>query len=210
LTMFGANVSEFLAEDTPITIIPKFRHDVLHFISGDFGPFTPQSPVEVPLWLAVTLKKRQKCQIKPPEWMDAEHLVNKLEREKTNDEFQDLPYHFMEIVSILFNSAVDDIEDADRIRTLLEDIQNVRQTKIRKGMQSVADDVRDGGTITSVKLNNIGSIEINSVRPFLVEALDKFFVYSNAGASNADATGAAGNSGGAEGEGETRRLRRFT
>jgi GINS complex subunit 2 len=130
------------AEDSKITIIPKFKYDTLKFISvskiylhrisrfplsllqqGDFGPFRPQTPVDVPLWLAVTLKKRQKCQIQQPEWMDlgnlcgsktvtlflttcalVEYLGAKLENEKSNDEFEDLPFHFLEIVSVLFNS----------------------------------------------------------------------------------------------------------
>lgn len=36
---------------------------------GDFGPFFPQIPAKVPLWLAVALKKRGKCAIRRPEWM---------------------------------------------------------------------------------------------------------------------------------------------
>lgn len=34
------------------------------------GPFNPGLPVEVPLWLAINLKQRQKCRVIPPEWMD--------------------------------------------------------------------------------------------------------------------------------------------
>lgn len=37
---------------------------------GDLGPFNPGLPVEVPLWLAINLKQRQKCRLIPPEWMD--------------------------------------------------------------------------------------------------------------------------------------------
>lgn len=37
---------------------------------GDLGPFNPGLPVEVPLWLAINLKQRQKCRLLPPEWMD--------------------------------------------------------------------------------------------------------------------------------------------
>jgi GINS complex subunit 2 len=36
---------------------------------GDFGPFFPQIPTKVPLWLAVALKKRSKCTIRTPDWM---------------------------------------------------------------------------------------------------------------------------------------------
>lgn len=37
---------------------------------GTFGPFEPQIPVEVPLWLAISLKKQHKCQVKAPDWLD--------------------------------------------------------------------------------------------------------------------------------------------
>ena len=40
------------------------------FLQGDLGPFNPGLPVQVPLWLAVNLKQRQKCRLLPPEWMD--------------------------------------------------------------------------------------------------------------------------------------------
>lgn len=42
--------------------------DLLHG-QGDFGPFRPQIATQVPLWLAVALKKRGKCTIRAPEWM---------------------------------------------------------------------------------------------------------------------------------------------
>ncbi len=51
---------EFIAEDQLIEIVPKFKHGPLHLIQGDFGPFVPQARAKVPLWLAITLKKRQK------------------------------------------------------------------------------------------------------------------------------------------------------
>jgi len=36
---------------------------------GSYGPFRPQRPATVPLWLAVTLKKRAKCKIQPPDFL---------------------------------------------------------------------------------------------------------------------------------------------
>jgi len=41
---------------------------------GDFGPFTPQIVTQVPLWLAIALKKRGKCSIRPPQWMSVGEL----------------------------------------------------------------------------------------------------------------------------------------
>ncbi|PSS32581.1 DNA replication complex GINS protein, partial [Actinidia chinensis var. chinensis] len=66
---FSAAELEFLAEDQMIEIVPNMRMESLNLISGDFGPFHPQISTQVPLWLAVALKKRGKCTIRPPEWM---------------------------------------------------------------------------------------------------------------------------------------------
>ena len=49
---------EFLCEDEIVEIIPNFRGDRLSLISGNFGPFKPAKPVNVPLWLAIYLKQR--------------------------------------------------------------------------------------------------------------------------------------------------------
>lgn len=49
---------------------------------GDLGPFNPGLPVEVPVWLAINLKQRQKCRLVPPAWMD----VGKLQREQGKHE----------------------------------------------------------------------------------------------------------------------------
>jgi len=38
-------------------------------LQGDYGPFRPQIPVTVPLWLGIAMKKRSKCRIQPPSWM---------------------------------------------------------------------------------------------------------------------------------------------
>lgn len=67
-----ADKNEFLAQDELITIIPNFkRENPLHLLSGDFGPFEPLTPISVPLWLALTLKKRKNCKIQIPVWMYA-------------------------------------------------------------------------------------------------------------------------------------------
>ena len=47
---------EFFCEDEIIEIIPNFRGDRLNLISGNFGPFKPAKPVNIPLWLAIYLK----------------------------------------------------------------------------------------------------------------------------------------------------------
>lgn len=39
-----------------------------------YGPFKPQQMVEVPVWLALQLHKRNKARILLPEWLSSKHL----------------------------------------------------------------------------------------------------------------------------------------
>jgi GINS complex subunit 2 len=41
---------------------------------GNYGPFRPNMPVEVPIWLALQLHKRSKCRILPPAFLDPARL----------------------------------------------------------------------------------------------------------------------------------------
>ena len=60
---------EFFAENELIEIIPGFKGGKLNFICGSFGPFKPAKPIEVPLWLAIYLKQRKKCDVQIPNWL---------------------------------------------------------------------------------------------------------------------------------------------
>jgi GINS complex subunit 2 len=95
------------------------------------------------------------------------------QREETA--FHSLPYHFIEHASILFETAAEDIPEADRVRTVLEDIQNIRMAKIRRGIQNLAKQVNEEARITSVNLTNIAAMEIFQIRPFLTGTLNSFY-----------------------------------
>lgn len=73
---------EFLGEKTMIGIMPNFGFDPIHLINGTIGPFRAGHPVHVPVWLAVHLRKQQKCRIVPPIWMDVDLLEEIKEEEK--------------------------------------------------------------------------------------------------------------------------------
>lgn len=73
---------EFLGEKVYVSIIPTFNNDGIHLISGDLGPFRASLPVNVPLWVAVSLKRQKKCKIQPPDWMDMQKLEYIKEQEK--------------------------------------------------------------------------------------------------------------------------------
>ncbi|KAI4383998.1 hypothetical protein MLD38_009773 [Melastoma candidum] len=96
-----------IAEDELVDIVPNMRMEPLHMICGDFGPFLPQMAARVPFWLAVALKKRGKCTVRPPEWMSVENSTWVLEADRDSEkEFQTLPFHYIEISRLLFTSQI--------------------------------------------------------------------------------------------------------
>jgi GINS complex subunit 2 len=177
LNISAAHV-EFLAEDEKVTIIPNFRMDSLQFVCGVYGPFIPAIPTEVPLWLAVTLKKLQKCKINPPEWLSIDYLKRVLEGEKQkSQQFETLPFHYIEIASVLLDVASDDMkrEDVNVIRALVEDIWTTRATKIRNGLLEVI----HAESTKAILLNDIAAMEFQVLRPLLCEPLNKLYEMQN-------------------------------
>ena len=137
------------------------------------------------------LKRKLKCQIKTPQWMDPDRLASVLEEEKRENSFSsDIPEHYTEISSMLLEVASgDDIsnEDAQRMRLLLEDIRNTRQAKIRQGIKQVMNSAKDGVPPNVIKITNVGSMEIEAMREVLlkgVEEVHKFKIQRGSTASS--------------------------
>ncbi|KAH9710424.1 DNA replication complex GINS protein PSF2 [Citrus sinensis] len=165
VSLFSPPEVEFMAEDELVEIVPNMRMDPLNFICGDFGPFYPQIPVKVPLWLAAALKKRGKCTIRPPQWMSIG------EREDRGT-FQAVPFHYIEISRLLFDHARDDIPDIYMVRSLIEDIRDVRLHKIETNLEKFS-------ATSAVKIAHLSAMEVNVVRPFVVRALQAFYKHDN-------------------------------
>ena len=79
--------NEFFAENELIEVLPLFKGDEFKFVSGTFGPFRANIPILVPLWLAVYLKQRNKCDIQVPNWLDVEFLQKVTTEEKSSSDF---------------------------------------------------------------------------------------------------------------------------
>ncbi|KAL9418425.1 hypothetical protein AB3S75_036396 [Citrus x aurantiifolia] len=173
VSLFSPPEVEFMAEDELVEIVPNMRMDPLNFICGDFGPFYPQIPVKVPLWLAAALKKRGKCTIRPPQWMSIENLTKVLEGEREDrGTFQAVPFHYIEISRLLFDHARDDIPDIYMVRSLIEDIRDVRLHKIETNLEKFS-------ATSAVKIAHLSAMEVNVVRPFVVRALQAFYKHDN-------------------------------
>jgi hypothetical protein len=95
-------------------------------------------------------------------------LENRIRDERTKRDFQDLPHFYMEIASTLLKmwptlvsflpsylillSCQEEISEPDRVMGLLQDLENIRADRMRIGMQSVAESVRTGSAVHSVKV----------------------------------------------------------
>ncbi|KAE8712091.1 DNA replication complex GINS protein PSF2 [Hibiscus syriacus] len=173
ISLFSAEEVEFMAEDELIEIVPNMRMAPLNFICGDFGPFLPQIPTQVPLWLAVALKKRGRCAIRPPQWMSVENLTRVLEGERESQgSFQ---FNSMKALILCFfvdGSARDDIPDMYMVRSLIEDIRDVRIHKVETSLEKFS------GT-SAVKIPNLSAMEVNIIRPFVGRALQAFYKHDN-------------------------------
>lgn len=172
VSLFSAAEVEFIAEDELVEIVPNMRMDALNFICGDFGPFIPQMAIQVPLWLAVALKRRGKCTIRPPQWMSVENLTKVLEEEREQRTFQALSFHYVEISQLLFDHAREDIPDLYTVRALIEDIRDVRLNKVETSLEQFS------GT-SAVKILNLSAMEVNIIRPFVGRALQAFYKHDN-------------------------------
>ncbi len=187
--LFSSAEIAFLAKEELIMIMPKIRMAELKFLhvcnaivpltpapaltlplltQGTVDEMRPPEPIRVPLWLALFFKKRDKCRLTPPEWLDPEALEKTLNDERTNTgQFAEIPFHYIEVAKELLECAADDIPDVHRVRSLLKDIEDVRRGKVERGLRNF-----DQNTM-SVKLTNLSAMELNRIRTVAAGALDE-------------------------------------
>ncbi|KAJ6325246.1 hypothetical protein OIU76_012346 [Salix suchowensis] len=184
MSLFSSEEIEFMAEDEMTEIVPNLRMDSLNFICGDYGPFLPQLAAQVPLWLALALKKRGKCTIRLPS-VDNGTLMHS----------SPLPFHYIEISRLLFDHAREDIPDMYMVRSLVEDIRDVRFHKVETNLEkftastvtAVGDAVNRDTLIYLLDLSNVVSLfgktmsamEVNVIRAFAGRALQAFYKHDN-------------------------------
>lgn len=171
---FSVAESEYLAEETMVTIVPYLDHPAFKFISGTFGPLESGLPCKLPLWLAITLRKRGSCIIQAPEWMSAPSLEEFVANERSSRVLGQLPYFYMEVGHMLINNAKEDIPNAEKISSLLQDLENIRMDRLRLGITMTADTVNKDESVVSTALNNVASMEIMAIRSFFIQSMNAF------------------------------------
>ncbi|KAJ2783808.1 DNA replication protein psf2 [Coemansia javaensis] len=156
---------EYLAQCEDVTIVPLHRMERLELVRGAVGPFRPPQKTQVPLWLAVMLKRANRCRIVAPAWLGADHLRALCREEDAPDAlFTRLPPHYLEIAHALLAVAEDDLADAQAVRRLLQDLRETRQTKTREGLKLL--------NSLQLQMDNLSAAEINEIRPLFGRSFD--------------------------------------
>ncbi|MFH4978163.1 hypothetical protein AB6A40_004872 [Gnathostoma spinigerum] len=157
----------FLAENTLVQIKPNFNDQVLHLICGDVGPFEAGMPVSVPLWVAINLKRRHKCEIIPPEWMDIEEIKRMIVAETESPFFTEIPPYFFEISHLLLENAVDDIAETDQVKTFVQDLWDKRVAKMRTSTMKFLSQFDS----CHAQLNDVTQLEIAYAKPSILASM---------------------------------------
>ncbi|KAK3378941.1 GINS complex protein-domain-containing protein [Lasiosphaeria ovina] len=71
----------FLAEMEMVTIVPRQRLESMDLLSGQTPPLRPPHRAQLPLWLALLLKKQRRANIVPPPWLHPASLSEIIHRE---------------------------------------------------------------------------------------------------------------------------------
>ena len=147
---------------TSVTIVPLTSVDRVRLLSGIYGPFRPPQPAVVPLWVALHLKKRRKAVVVPPTWLTVDALTETLKLETTQPGFADLPHYWIGVSQTLLANAADDVPNSNRVRALLKDIREARQSKILSGVPML--------NSVHLQMHNISAHEVAELRGFFSTA----------------------------------------
>lgn len=126
-------------------------------------------PIEIPLWMAMILKKQRFCRMVTPGWLSVARLKEFLNFERKNPyKFAALPWSWMVISKIFINQFPEDLVNEDKIselRSILQDIREIRIAKVQRGMEILNE--------SHLQLDNLSLLEINEFRYFISATMTK-------------------------------------
>lgn len=165
LEAFSPAEIEFQAQDEPISIIPNRQFKAVRLEGWSTPHLRPLVETKVPLWMALLLKKQERCNIRFPYWLDEEQLKKSVDEERSNPGFSSLPWFWQPLSHMLLTQAADDLDgDIDTVRQYLQELWEIRQVKITSGLSELMNS-------SNVVMNGIGAMELNTLRPGLLKSL---------------------------------------
>ncbi|KAK8142514.1 DNA replication protein psf2 [Beauveria asiatica] len=75
----------FLCEMELVTVVPRQRLDSIELLGGPTPPLRPPRRSDIPLWLAILLKKQRRANIVAPAWLHPASLRDIIQHETTTD-----------------------------------------------------------------------------------------------------------------------------
>jgi GINS complex subunit 2 len=161
---------EFLVGNDSISILPKISLKI-PLVSNKPIHLEPNRILQVPIWLAIMLRRANHCSIIPPPYLSVSLLSAVLTSELAiTDGFQtSLPCHWYELAIILFREAASDFEnDIEELRRLVQHLREIRWGKVAAGIKDV--------DASPLNLTGLGIMELNvAAKPFLIPAMNKLF-----------------------------------
>lgn len=162
------DICEFLAEDELIEIVPTFRYDQqLNLITGDFGPFRPSVPVKVPMWLAINLRRQNKCSIISPNWVNSLPRVQETQECETTKLLQPPNNHWKETLKLLEQEFGRSVQCLDLIER--------REAILKKSAHELFRVARDKNTmfIGDITLDNVTPAELVLVKQLISQGFKR-------------------------------------
>jgi GINS complex subunit 2 len=152
---------------------PTESIDHLQFVSGTFGPLEPGTKVQVPLWLALTLRDGNKVRIVIPDWLRKDNLDECIAFEEARrEEFFGLPFHFAEIAEALLRDAEQDFaaerESPKTVSHLIQKVISVRERKIKKLTATLLQRIKEADNEVELPITNLGALEVSMLREGLL------------------------------------------
>jgi GINS complex subunit 2 len=157
---FTAEEMDFIAQHQMVQIVPLFELGRLHFIGRGFGPFRARQPIDVPLWLAAELKKDGRCDMIAPPWLSVEGLEAVISSEKSDKlTLSSVHPHYQEIAASILRHDPACVVEADRVRSLLKDLEQLREAKILQSLRGMAVAQTDQNQI--LRFSNFSLMEVS-------------------------------------------------
>lgn len=166
-TTFSPQEIQFLTENEPITILPRYTMNGIELITDNIPSIRAMQRLSVPLWFALILKRQNKCSLVPPDWLNLKSLQDFYQYEVNElTSFAKLPNNWLELSKLIFEYASDDINDeVYKLKSLVQDLKEIRMIKVQKGLELINE--------SHLQLDNLSLLEINEIRPFVVEIMGK-------------------------------------
>lgn len=181
---FSPEEVQFIVENEPIRIFPRIttrrtkrparlkqgdsvRWKLITTSDHNVNNMVAMQSTEVTLWLALLLKQQNKCSIVAPSWLTLKELDRSIQYEKNNpDRFSPVPWNWLVLAQVLFKRAPEHFHDpVHELRAKVQDLREIRQLKVLKGLRHLNE--------SHLQLDNLSLIEINELRPFIVNVMDK-------------------------------------